>query len=71
MKDEYTTTINKNNVKELLDPYKNNEYLPANIINPLIINTFDSVKTNSTILNYLISKRCTQLIECAEEFNSL
>ena len=37
----------------------------------LIINTFDSVKTNSTILNYLISKRCTQLIECAEEFNSL
>jgi 5'-3' exonuclease len=37
----------------------------------LIINTFDSVKTNSTILNYLISKRCTQLIECAEEFNTL
>ena len=37
----------------------------------LIINTFDSVKTNSKILNYLISKRCTQLIECAEEFNSL
>lgn len=37
----------------------------------LIINTFDSVKTNSKILNYLISKRCNQLIECAEEFNSL
>jgi 5'-3' exonuclease len=37
----------------------------------LIINTFDSVKTNSTILNYLISNRCTQLIECAEEFNTL
>jgi hypothetical protein len=36
-----------------------------------IINTFDSVKPNSNILNYLISKRCTQLIECAEEFNSL
>jgi hypothetical protein len=36
-----------------------------------IINTFDSAKPNSNILNYLISKRCTQLIECAEEFNSL
>jgi hypothetical protein len=35
-----------------------------------IINTFDSAKPNSNILNYLISKRCTQLIECAEEFNS-
>ena len=35
-----------------------------------IINTFDAVKTNSNTLNYLISKRCTQLIECAEEFNS-
>jgi len=34
-----------------------------------IINTFESVKTNSNILNYLISKRCAQLIECAEEFN--
>jgi hypothetical protein len=29
------------------------------------------VKPNSNTLNYLISKRCTQLIECAEEFNSL
>jgi 5'-3' exonuclease len=37
----------------------------------LIINTFESVKPNSNVLNYLISKRCTQLIECAEEFNSL
>lgn len=37
----------------------------------LIINTFESVKPNSNILNYLISKQCTQLIECAEEFNSL
>lgn len=36
-----------------------------------IINTFDSAKPNLNILNYLISKRCTQLIECAEEFNSL
>jgi hypothetical protein len=36
-----------------------------------IINTFDAVKTNSNTLNYLISKRCTQLIECAEEFNSV
>jgi hypothetical protein len=36
-----------------------------------IINTFESVKPSSNILNYLISKRCTQLIECAEEFNSL
>lgn len=35
-----------------------------------IINTFDAVKTNSNTLNYLISKRCTQLIECAQEFNS-
>lgn len=34
-----------------------------------IINTFDTVKTSSNTLNYLISKRCTQLIECAEEFN--
>jgi hypothetical protein len=41
VKDEYTT-INKNNVRDLLDPYKNNEYLPANIINPLIINTFET-----------------------------
>lgn len=37
----------------------------------LIINTFESAKPNSNVLNYLISKRCTQLIECAEEFNSL
>lgn len=36
----------------------------------LIINTFESVKPNSNVLNYLISKRCTQLIECAEEFNN-
>ena len=35
-----------------------------------IINTYDAVKTNSNTLNYLISKRCTQLIECAQEFNS-
>jgi 5'-3' exonuclease len=34
-----------------------------------IINTFDTVKTKSNTLNYLISKRCSQLIECAEEFN--
>ena len=36
----------------------------------LIINTFESVKPNSNVLNYLIYKRCTQLIECAEEFNN-
>lgn len=36
-----------------------------------IINTYDAVKTNSNTLNYLISKRCSQLIECAEEFNSV
>lgn len=36
-----------------------------------ILNTFDAVKTNSNTLNYLISKRCTQLIECAEEFNPI
>jgi hypothetical protein len=34
-----------------------------------IINTFDTVKTKSNTLNYLISKRCSQLIECAEQFN--
>lgn len=36
-----------------------------------IINTYDSVKTHSNILNYLITKRCGLLIECAEEFNTL
>ena len=36
-----------------------------------IINTYDSVKTHSYILNYLITKRCGLLIECAEEFNTL
>jgi len=35
-----------------------------------IINTFESVKPASNTLNYLIGKRCTQLIECAAEFNS-
>jgi hypothetical protein len=35
-----------------------------------IINTFESVKPASNTLNYLIGKRCTQLIECASEFNS-
>ena len=35
-----------------------------------IINTLDTVRTNSNTLNYLISKRCTQLIECASEFNA-
>ena len=37
----------------------------------IIINTFESVKPNSNILSYLISKRCSQLIECAEEFNTI
>lgn len=35
-----------------------------------IINTFEAVKPASNTLNYLIGKRCTQLIECAAEFNS-
>jgi hypothetical protein len=35
-----------------------------------IINTYATVKTGNNTLNYLISKRCTQLIECAAEFNS-
>lgn len=35
-----------------------------------IINTFEMAKPNSNTLNYLISKRCSQLIECAEEFNT-
>jgi len=35
-----------------------------------IINTLESVKPASNTLNYLIGKRCTQLIECAAEFNS-
>ena len=35
-----------------------------------ILNTFEAVKpAKSNVLNYLISKRCAQLIECAEEFN--
>lgn len=34
-----------------------------------IINTYDTVKTKSNTLNYLIANRCSQLIECAEEFN--
>lgn len=36
-----------------------------------IINTFESVKPASNTLNYLIEKRCSQLIECAEEFNTV
>ena len=35
-----------------------------------IINTTATVRTGNNTLNYLISKRCTQLIECAAEFNS-
>jgi hypothetical protein len=35
-----------------------------------IINTYANVKTGNNTLNYLISRRCTQLIECASEFNS-
>ena len=35
-----------------------------------VINTFEMAKPNSNTLNYLISKRCSQLIECAEEFNT-
>lgn len=35
-----------------------------------IINTYESLKPASNTLNYLIGKRCTQLIECAAEFNS-
>lgn len=34
-----------------------------------IINTFNSVKVNNNTLNYLISKRCSQLIGSADEFN--
>ena len=36
-----------------------------------IINTFESVKPASNTLNYLVEKRCSQLIECAEEFNTV
>lgn len=36
-----------------------------------IINTFESVKPVSNTLNYLVEKRCSQLIECAEEFNTV
>ena len=36
-----------------------------------IINTYEStVPARSNVLNYLISHRCAQLIECAEEFQS-
>ena len=35
-----------------------------------IMRVYQSVQTHSNILNYLISKRCTQLIGCAEEFKS-
>jgi len=35
-----------------------------------ILNTYEAtVPARSNVLNYLISKRCAQLIECAEEFN--
>lgn len=34
-----------------------------------IINTYNSVKVNNNTLNYLISKRCSQLIGSADEFN--
>jgi hypothetical protein len=46
------------------------DYIPVNKKTEAI-NTFEMAKTNSNILSYLISKRCTQLIECAEEFKSL
>jgi hypothetical protein len=35
-----------------------------------IMRVYESVQPHSNILNYLISKRCTQLIGCAEEFKS-
>jgi hypothetical protein len=46
------------------------DYIPAHKKTEAI-NTFEAAKTTSNILSYLISKRCTQLIECAEEFKSL
>ena len=36
----------------------------------LIINSFEIAKTNSNVLNYLVNKRCSNLIECAAEFTS-
>jgi 5'-3' exonuclease len=36
----------------------------------LIINSFEIAKTNSNVLNYLVTKRCSNLIECAAEFTS-
>lgn len=35
-----------------------------------IMRAYDSFQPQANILNYLISKRCTQLIACAEEFKS-
>lgn len=35
-----------------------------------IMRVYAAVKPHSNILNYLISKRCTQLIGCAEEFQT-
>lgn len=36
----------------------------------LIINTFETTKPTPNVLNYLINKRCSNLIECAAEFSS-
>lgn len=36
-----------------------------------ILATFEASKPRSNVLNYLINKRCSQLIECASEFNSV
>ena len=35
-----------------------------------IMRVYEGLQIQSNILNYLISKRCTQLISCAEEFQS-
>lgn len=44
-------------------------YIPQNKKDE-ILRVYETTQTHSNILNYLISKRCTQLISCAEEFKS-
>ena len=75
--DEWITNWNKldfhMNPQQYRNFQRNQQLIDLSKIPPQnkaeIINTFDTVKTKSNTLNYLISKRCSQLIECAEEFN--
>jgi len=44
-------------------------YIPEEIKSQ-IIHAYETCKLKTNILNYLIAKRCNNLLECAEEFNT-